>query len=140
MDAPKSYDDMLALRDKLKPKGIKVFAHPGKVINLWPVWFFTTFAQTSGNKGAERTIEILTGNAKFTDARDPSHLIRVGVEVYPAYNWVKDRVKIIHAKDASIDATRLREVGYHGAGWWRYRLPGRGALGWLIPKALLADS
>jgi raffinose/stachyose/melibiose transport system substrate-binding protein len=67
MDAPKSYDDMIALRDKLKPLGIKVFTHPGKVIYLWPVWFFTTFAQTSGNRGAERTIEILTGKAKFTD-------------------------------------------------------------------------
>ena len=67
MDAPKSYEDMLALRDQLKPMGIKVFTHPGKVIYLWPVWFFTTFAQTSGNRGAERTIEILTGKAKFTD-------------------------------------------------------------------------
>jgi raffinose/stachyose/melibiose transport system substrate-binding protein len=66
-DAPKSYDDMLALRDKLKPMGIKVFTHPGKVLYLWPVWFFTTFAQTSGNKGAERTIDILTGKGKFTD-------------------------------------------------------------------------
>jgi raffinose/stachyose/melibiose transport system substrate-binding protein len=67
MDPPKSYDDFLALRDKLKPMGIKVFTHDGKVIYLWPVWFFTTFAQTSGNKGAERTVEILTGKAKFTD-------------------------------------------------------------------------
>jgi raffinose/stachyose/melibiose transport system substrate-binding protein len=67
MDAPKSYEDMLALRDKLKPLGIKVFTHPGKVIYLWPVWFFTTFAQTTGNKSAERTIEILTGKGKFTD-------------------------------------------------------------------------
>jgi raffinose/stachyose/melibiose transport system substrate-binding protein len=52
MDPPKSYDDFLALRDKLKPMGIKVFTHDGKVIYLWPVWFFTTFAQTSGNRGA----------------------------------------------------------------------------------------
>jgi raffinose/stachyose/melibiose transport system substrate-binding protein len=67
MDPPKSYEDLLALRDKLKPLGIKVFVHPGKVVYLWPVWFYTTFVQTSGNKANERTIEILTGKGKFTD-------------------------------------------------------------------------
>jgi raffinose/stachyose/melibiose transport system substrate-binding protein len=67
IDAPKSYEDFLALRDKLKPMGIKVFTHPGKVIYLWPVWFFTTFSQTSGDRSRERTIEILTGKGKFTD-------------------------------------------------------------------------
>jgi sugar phosphate isomerase/epimerase len=61
---------------------------------------------------------------------DPSHLVRVGIDVYPAYDGVKDRVKIIHAKDTSIDAARLQEVGYHGSGWWRYRLPGHGMLDW----------
>ncbi len=59
---------MLALRDKLKPLGLKVFTHPGKNIYLWPVWFFTTFGQTTGNKSVERTAEILSGKGKFTDA------------------------------------------------------------------------
>lgn len=67
VDLPKSYDDFLALRDKLKPLGLKVFTHPGKNIYLWPVWFFTTFAQVTGNKSNERTAEILSGKAKFTD-------------------------------------------------------------------------
>jgi raffinose/stachyose/melibiose transport system substrate-binding protein len=66
-DLPTSYADMVALRDKLKPLGLKVFTHPGKNIYLWPVWFFTTFAQTTGNKSNERTAEILSGKAKFTE-------------------------------------------------------------------------
>lgn len=66
-DIPTSYADLLALRDKLKAEGLKVFTHPGKNIYLWPVWFFTTFAQTSGNKSVERTAEILGGTGKFTD-------------------------------------------------------------------------
>jgi raffinose/stachyose/melibiose transport system substrate-binding protein len=66
-DLPKSYDDFLTLRDKLKPLGLKVFTHPGKNIYLWPVWFFTTFAQTTANKSNERTADILSGKAKFTD-------------------------------------------------------------------------
>lgn len=67
-DIPKSYADLIALRDKLKPLGLKVFTHPGKNIYLWPVWFFTTFGQTTGNKSNERTAEILSGKGKFTDA------------------------------------------------------------------------
>ena len=39
-------------------------------------------------------------------------------------------MKILHGKDTSIDAARLQAVGYHGAGWWRYRLPGDGLLDW----------
>jgi raffinose/stachyose/melibiose transport system substrate-binding protein len=34
---------------------------------MWPVWFFTTFAQTTGNRSIERTVEILSGKGKFTD-------------------------------------------------------------------------
>ena len=80
--------------------------------------------------GGWRRLFDLVPDARFGVEFDPSHLIRIGVDVYSAYDGVKDRVKIIHAKDASIDAARLQEVGYHGAGWWRYRLPGRGALDW----------
>lgn len=61
---------------------------------------------------------------------DPSHLIRLGIDPYAALDGVKDRVKILHGKDTVIDAGRLQAVGYHGAGWWRYALPGRGRLDW----------
>jgi len=61
---------------------------------------------------------------------DPSHLLRLGVDPYPALVEAKERVKILHGKDTSIDAERLQAVGYYGSGWWRYRLPGRGMLDW----------
>jgi raffinose/stachyose/melibiose transport system substrate-binding protein len=67
MAMPKTYSDFLELRDKLKGSGIKVFTHPGKDLYLWPVWFFTTFAQTSGNSSLRRTAEILSGKGKFSD-------------------------------------------------------------------------
>jgi sugar phosphate isomerase/epimerase len=77
-----------------------------------------------------RTLLELVRERRFGIEFDPSHLARIGVDIYPAYDGVKDRVKIIHAKDASIDAARLQEAGYHGAGWWRYRLPGEGVIDW----------
>jgi len=61
---------------------------------------------------------------------DPSHLLRLGIDPYAALNGVHERVKMLHAKDAAIDRDRLQSVGYHGAGWWRYCLPGSGLLDW----------
>jgi raffinose/stachyose/melibiose transport system substrate-binding protein len=67
LSLPKTYDDLKEVAKTLGEHDIKAFTHPGKVIYMWPVWFFTTFAQSSGNKSLERTSEILTGKGKFTD-------------------------------------------------------------------------
>ncbi|MGR9166537.1 sugar phosphate isomerase/epimerase family protein [Rhizobium leguminosarum] len=61
---------------------------------------------------------------------DPSHLIRIGVDPYEAMEAVKDRIAILHAKDTAIDPERLQAVGYHGKGWWQYKLPGLGLIDW----------
>jgi len=77
-----------------------------------------------------RQLFALIPDKRFGLEFDPSHLIRLGIDPYEAFEGVRDRLKILHAKDTSIDQKRLQEVGYHGAGWWRYRLPGSGLLDW----------
>jgi len=72
----------------------------------------------------------LVPDKRFGVEFDPSHLIRLGIDPYAAYEGVKDRVKILHGKDTSFDEPLLQAVGYHGNGWWRYRLPGSGRLDW----------
>jgi raffinose/stachyose/melibiose transport system substrate-binding protein len=67
LDFPKTYDELKAAAATLKKAGVNAFTHPGKVIYMWPVWFFTTFAQTTNNRSIERTVEILDGRGKFTD-------------------------------------------------------------------------
>ncbi len=67
LKVPSTYDALKQVGDALRAKGFSAFTHPGKVIYMWPVWFFTTFAQTTGNRSIERTIEILSGKGKFTD-------------------------------------------------------------------------
>jgi raffinose/stachyose/melibiose transport system substrate-binding protein len=67
LKTPSTYEELKAVGEALRAKGLSAFTHPGKVIYMWPVWFFTTFAQTSGNRPIERTIEILSGKGKFTD-------------------------------------------------------------------------
>lgn len=69
---------------------------------------------------------------------DPSHLYWQGIEyIQPIYDF-RERVIHAHAKDTEIvDAARNR-YGIYGrqlattkeADWWRYRLPGYGAVDW----------
>lgn len=77
-----------------------------------------------------RQLFALIPDQRFGLEFDPSHLVRLGIDPYAAYEGVKGRTKILHAKDTSIDPDRLQAVGYHGTGWWRYRLPGKGLLDW----------
>jgi raffinose/stachyose/melibiose transport system substrate-binding protein len=67
LQTPTTYDELKSVAVVLQKDGVAPFTHPGKVIYMWPVWFFTTFAQASNNRPIERTIEILTGKGKFTD-------------------------------------------------------------------------
>ncbi len=68
LSEPKRYADFLPIRDRLRSEGVSTFVHPGKVIYLWPVWFFTAFEQTSANRSVQRMAQILAGRGKFTDA------------------------------------------------------------------------
>jgi raffinose/stachyose/melibiose transport system substrate-binding protein len=67
LGGPKNYDDLLKIRDTVAKDGISVFGFGGGGKYMWPTWFFVTFAQTSGNRSAERTVEVLRGQGKFTD-------------------------------------------------------------------------
>jgi raffinose/stachyose/melibiose transport system substrate-binding protein len=67
LKVPSTYEELKTVGDALRAKGFSAFTHPGKIIYMWPVWFFTTFAQTTGNHSIERTAAILSGKGKFTD-------------------------------------------------------------------------
>jgi raffinose/stachyose/melibiose transport system substrate-binding protein len=64
---PQTYADLRDIGTELAKKDIATFTHPGKNVYLWPVWFFTTYAQTTKNKSEEKTIALLTGEGSFTD-------------------------------------------------------------------------
>jgi sugar phosphate isomerase/epimerase len=69
---------------------------------------------------------------------DPSHLYWQGIEyIQPIYDFA-DRIYHAHAKDTEIVAHARNRYGIYGrqldatkeADWWRYRLPGYGAVDW----------
>ena len=65
---------------------------------------------------------------------DPSHLVRQFIDPYEAAWRVRDRIRAGHLKDTEITQAVLQQVGIHGNGWWRYRIPGQGLMDW--PKFL----
>lgn len=71
---------------------------------------------------------------------DPSHLVWLQIphvpEVIRAFG---SRIYHFDAKDTEILPARLAAQGILGNGWWRYRLPGLGALDWKAIFSALRD-
>jgi raffinose/stachyose/melibiose transport system substrate-binding protein len=64
---PTTYDELLSINRELGKTGVSTFTHPGKNIYRWPPWFFTTYAQVSGNQSEQKTLELLTSGGSFTN-------------------------------------------------------------------------
>lgn len=63
-------------------------------------------------------------------AYDPSHLVWQFIDPYIPMREFGDRIVHVHAKDTEILPDVLQDVGIEGQGWWRYRMPGWGAINW----------
>lgn len=61
---------------------------------------------------------------------DPSHLVWQGIDYLQAIRVYGERIYHVHAKDIVIDEARLKRVGVHGRGWWRFVIPGLGQIDW----------
>jgi raffinose/stachyose/melibiose transport system substrate-binding protein len=64
---PTTYDDLVNIGKTLQKNGASALTHSGKNIYLWPVWFFSTYGQASGNQAYDKTVKTLIGQLKFTD-------------------------------------------------------------------------
>jgi sugar phosphate isomerase/epimerase len=69
---------------------------------------------------------------------DPSHLLWLGIDhIQPIWDF-RDRIYHAHAKDTEILPAGMDQYGIYGRqlsttdarNWWRYRLPGYGAVDW----------
>jgi sugar phosphate isomerase/epimerase len=61
---------------------------------------------------------------------DPSHFVRQYIDPYQTAWDFRDRIRGVHFKDTEITQPILQQVGIHGRGWWRYRIPGQGLMDW----------
>jgi sugar phosphate isomerase/epimerase len=61
---------------------------------------------------------------------DPSHLLWQQIDYINAVDLFSSRIFHTHAKDTEIRRQQLEYVGNQGSGWWRYVIPGLGAVRW----------
>jgi len=72
----------------------------------------------------------LVPNPRFGLEYDPSHFVRQYIDPVSTAWHFQSRIHAVHAKDTEIIQPVLQQVGIHGEGWWRYRIPGQGLVNW----------
>ena len=61
---------------------------------------------------------------------DPSHLVHQQCDYMAPITMFPKRIFHTHAKDTLVNERRRAYVGVLGHGWWRYAIPGFGAINW----------
>lgn len=75
---PTTYAELLETASTIKEeKEIQPLIHQGKAPWYWPMWFFETFAQTSGNNSIQYTNDFLSGTRKFTSTEEIEALNKI---------------------------------------------------------------
>jgi raffinose/stachyose/melibiose transport system substrate-binding protein len=80
LPVPNTYSDLLTVGQQLAKasnNSAHGYTHDGKDIYLWPVWFFTTYAQVTNNQSVQKTWNTLGGGGKFTDPEVVEALDRI---------------------------------------------------------------
>lgn len=68
---PESFEDMVAISQTIRDeKGIAPLTFHGKDVWGWPMFFFDTYAQTTGNRSVENVEAFLKGEYQFTGAEE----------------------------------------------------------------------
>lgn len=112
---PKTYAEFLAAVPKFKEMGIIPVVHQGKNAWMWPLYYMSSLAETTGNKQVEFVENVLKGSAKFTD---PASLKALQL----SRKWVDDGLVDPQSNELDEDAMRSvfysgRSASYFGASW-----------------------
>lgn len=68
---PTTFDELVAAGNKIADaEGIVPIIHQGKSPWYWPMWYMSTFAQTSGNNSIQYTEDFLSGKRQFTSPEE----------------------------------------------------------------------
>jgi raffinose/stachyose/melibiose transport system substrate-binding protein len=111
---PTTYEELKAAVPKFKAAGVIPLLHQGSNTVMWPMWYFETLSQTTGD-AIGKTQKNLDGSAKFTDAPD--------VEAFTLIKqWVDDG--ILSKDSLAVDQDGMRaafaagkSAMYYGGTW-----------------------
>lgn len=112
--APPTYEQLKAAVPKFKAAGVIPLLHQGSNTVMWPMWYFETLSQTTGD-AIGKTQKNLEGTAKFTDAPD--------VEAFKLIKqWVDDGILSKDSLAVDMDGMRAafsagKSAMYYGGTW-----------------------
>lgn len=115
LDAPKSYVEFLAAVPKFKEMDVIPVVHQGKNAWMWPLYYMSSLAQTTGNKQVEYVEAVLAGQSKFTDP--------VSIKALQlSRRWVDDGLLDPQSNELDEDAMKSvfysgRAAAYFGGSW-----------------------
>jgi raffinose/stachyose/melibiose transport system substrate-binding protein len=102
---PRTYSEFLAAGPKLRKLGVIPVVHQGKNPWMWPIYYMSALAQTTGNQAVAETDAILSGRARFTD---PPSLKALQL----TRGWVTDG--LLDPQSNELDEDAMRSVFYSG--------------------------
>jgi len=115
LEPPKTYAEFLKAVPKFKEMDVIPVVHQGKNAWMWPLYYMSSLAETTGNKQLEFVEDVLKGNAKFTDAPSLKAL-------QLTRKWVDDGLVDPQSNELDEDAMKsvfysARAASYFGASW-----------------------
>jgi len=105
LPVPKTYAEFRAAVPRLRQLGVIPVVHQGKNAWMWPIYYMSALAQTTGNRQVEETEDILSGRARFTD---PPSLRALQL----TRRWVTDG--LLDAESNELDEDAMKSVFYSG--------------------------
>ncbi|UIJ83209.1 ABC transporter substrate-binding protein [Rhizobium leguminosarum] len=115
LEPPKTYEAFLAAVPRFKELDIIPVVHQGKNAWMWPLYYMSSLAETTGNKQVELVESILKGTAKFTDPQSLEALVL-------SKKWVDDGLLDPQSNDLDEDAMKSvfysgKAAAYFGGSW-----------------------
>jgi raffinose/stachyose/melibiose transport system substrate-binding protein len=102
---PRTYAEFRAAVPRLRQLGVIPVVHQGKNAWMWPIYYMSALAQTTGNQPIAETEAILSHRARFTD---PPSLQALRL----TRRWVTDG--LLDAQSNELDEDAMKSVFYSG--------------------------
>jgi raffinose/stachyose/melibiose transport system substrate-binding protein len=140
LQPPKTFADLYKVNDVLRANGIYALTFEGANLYQWSPWYMIMLGQLTNGKPLDYTIEILKGNAKFTD--DISVQAMQGMADLGAHNVWNDGFLGVPDSDIAIASFTQGKAAMYQSGTWNLtslRLGGMGDNLGAIPFPLIRE-
>jgi raffinose/stachyose/melibiose transport system substrate-binding protein len=140
LQPPKTFADLYKINDVLRANGLYALSFEGGNLYQWDPWYMIMLGQLTNGKPLDYTIEILKGNAKFTD--DISVQAMQGVADLGAHKVWNDGFLGVPESDIAIALFTQGKAAMYQSGTWNLtsiRLGGMGDNLGVIPFPLMRE-